>query len=348
MPGLDAEPEPLSTAGEEGARDVAAGAAEKGGSAPGAGPCLEERCRRAVERCVALEEGDERAWRAARDLGAAALASGAGLTDVVPLLWRATAPLLPSDALGRAAVLRRIEGLMRECLVVFEQHHRGATEVNEVLRQSEERLEAQARRIARELHDEAGQLLATVHVALEAVRPYLAPGAAPRLDQVTDLLLEVEDEIRRVAHELRPVLLDDLGLLPALEFLGEGVARRAGMRVTVAGSTHGRLPGEIETAIYRAAQEALSNAARHARATWVVVRVRRSRRLVECRVHDDGCGFEPSGALARWGRHGIGLEGLRDRIERHGGTVTFASEPGQGTEIVMRIPLGEPACPLES
>ncbi len=302
----------------------------------------EERMRNTLELCLTREGGAERGTSEARELGAAALAEGVRLTELADLLWRVVSAALAGNANRDALTLEHTKRFVLACLAAFEVRLESTREVNESLRQAEERLEAQARRIAQELHDEAGQLLATVHVALEGVRPHLLAGQERRLEPVTDLLQKVEDELRHIAHELRPALLADLGLVPALRYLGEGVARRSGLRIEVVGSTNGPLPDAIETAIYRAAQEALSNVARHSGASWAVVRVRRGPREIECRIRDDGRGFEPGGVLAACGREGIGLEGLRDRIERHGGSVTITSRPGNGAEIVMRIPLRNP------
>src|SRR5439155_1515163 len=113
-----------------------------------------------------------------------------------------------------------------------------------------------------------------------------------RLEEVRDLLDRIEGELRRLSHELRPTMLDDLGLVPALQFLAEGVAKRTGLSVEVRGSTHGRLPPAVETALYRIAQEALTNAVRHAHPAHVKIQVQREARAVRCSVADDGVGFD--------------------------------------------------------
>src|SRR5439155_1149144 len=129
-----------------------------------------------------------------------------------------------------------------------------------------EALQEEAKRFALALHDEAGQLLAAVHLAVaEAAHDLPAPAGA-YLDKVQHLLKEVEAQLRRLSHELRPPMLDTHGLMQALEFLAEGVHQRTGLRVKVGGSTGGRLAPPVEAALYRCVQEALSNVTRHAKA----------------------------------------------------------------------------------
>ncbi len=144
-----------------------------------------------------------------------------------------------------------------------------------------------------------------------------------------------------MAHELRPVILDDLGLVPSLRFLGQGVAQRSGLAVRVMGSTGGRLAPAVETALYRAAQEALSNVARHARASSATIEVSRTEREVVCRIRDDGWGFDPEAAAANGKREGFGLDGIRERIAPLGGALDVCSRPGRGTEVLVRVPVEE-------
>src|SRR5262249_8137375 len=147
-------------------------------------------------------------------------------------------------------------------------------ETSEAWRQLNERLEAETQRIAHALHDEAGQLLAAVHLSLAQV----AAGAPARqrrhLRGTRGLLLQVEEQLRRISHELRPTILDRLGWLPAWEQLAEGVSGRGGLLVEVEGPREVRLPAPIENVLYRVIQEALTNVGRHARATRASVELR--------------------------------------------------------------------------
>jgi PAS domain S-box-containing protein len=213
-------------------------------------------------------------------------------------------------------------------------------QAEQALRGLNERLEEEAKRIAHALHDDAGQLLSTVHLALDEFAHGLPPGARAGLHAVKELLDQVQEELRRLSHELRPTILDDLGLLPALEFLADRVSRRSGLVITVEGSTEGRLVPPVETAFYRSVQEALTNTVRHAQATRVQVEIRRMEGAVRCSVRDDGVGFGVSTMLSRRGERGLGLIGIRERADALGGTLAIKSAPGQGTELLIAIPLG--------
>jgi len=199
--------------------------------------------------------------------------------------------------------------------------------------------EEEARRIARELHDEAGQLLASVHLALEEVGRDLPPPHRERLPGIRDLLDRIEEELRRLSHELRPTILDDLGLVPALEWLIQGVSTRTGLPIALEGSTEGRLPPLIETALYRIVQEALTNVTKHARATRVMVRLRREASRIRCVIQDDGIGFDAPTVLARRGERGLGLIGIQERLFPLGGSLEITSSPGRGTALSITIPL---------
>ncbi len=198
--------------------------------------------------------------------------------------------------------------------------------------------EDEARRIARELHDAAGQLLVSVHVALQELMLDVPPAYHARFADVEKLLKQVEDHLRRISHELRPTILDDLGLKPALEFLARGVSARTGIRITVDSSTGGRLPPLVETALYRIAQEALTNVAKHAKATSVRIELERGGQGFRYVIRDDGCGFDVSGVLGRQGQRGLGILGIQERLEALGGTLEIISAPGAGTELRITIP----------
>lgn len=209
----------------------------------------------------------------------------------------------------------------------------------EALRRLNEALEEAAKRIAHALHDEAGQLLASVHLELQAVARELPPPARERLQEARRLLDQIESDLRQLSHELRPTILDDLGLQPALEFLAEGISKRAGVSIDVDGSTAGRLPPRIEIALYRIVQEALTNVTKHAQATRVHVRLQQEPGAIRCSVRDDGVGFDVSAVLARRGERGLGLIGIRERVDALGGTREIRSAPGRGTELLLTIPL---------
>jgi len=297
---------------------------------------LDDRCLRALRRHVVA--GDERTLTEAYDFGRWALAEGVGVLELTLALWRAAIAVRSGSEEGEA-LADRIESFMLESLSPFEMAHRGARDANQALRLLDARHEDEVRRVAGELHHEAGQLLATAHLAIDGVRPHLAPVGEVRLTQVVDLLHRAENEIRRIAHELRPSILDDLGLMPALRFLGSGISRRAGLAVTVSGSEDGRLPRPIETALYRAAQEALHNVSRHAGAKRVDIAFRLTPTALELEVRDDGRGITTQ-ELAD--HRSLGLLGMRERAQSWGGEVSIEGIPGRGTRVRVSIPLGEP------
>jgi signal transduction histidine kinase len=217
---------------------------------------------------------------------------------------------------------------------------RTSREASEAWKHLNERLEAESRRLAHALHDEAGQLLASVHIALSEIASDLPPSGRRRLKESRNLLLRIEEELRRISHELRPTVLDVLGLGPALAALAEGVSKRGGFEVKVEGSMGDRLPANAETALYRVVQEALTNVGRHAGATSVTVRLQRSRGILFCMVRDDGKGFDASRILAPGGGSGLGLLGMKERMGSLGGSLSIKSRPGRGTELTFQVPLG--------
>jgi PAS domain S-box-containing protein len=209
----------------------------------------------------------------------------------------------------------------------------------EALRRLNERLEKETERIGNLLHDEAGQFLTSAHIMLAEIAREVPQAERERLQEVRLHLDQVEKRLRTLSHELRPRVLDDLGLIAALEFLAEGVSKRTGMQIGVNTSLAELLPPMTEATFYRFAQEALTNTSKHARATQVTILLERRAGKIRCSIRDDGVGFDVSAALASRGDPGLGLRGIQDRVEALGGTLQIVSEPGHGTELVATIPL---------
>jgi signal transduction histidine kinase len=182
--------------------------------------------------------------------------------------------------------------------------------------------------------------LTAAHIALaEAMRELPAP-SAEQLQRVREHLDRIEEQLRRLAHELHPRILDDLGLVMALQFLALGFEKRRGIAVIVESALQTRLRPAVELVVYRLVQEALSNASRHARARRVEVRLEQSPGVLHCSVADDGIGFDAAALEARLaaGENGMGLSGIRDRIEGLGGTLDIDSVPGRGTRLSIILP----------
>ena len=207
----------------------------------------------------------------------------------------------------------------------------------EALRRMNETLEEETKRVAHEVHDEAGQLIATAQLALADVAHEMPASSGDSVAKVSRVLDEVADHLRRLAHELRPTVLDDLGLVPALEFLAQGVIKRTALDVRVEGSIDGRLAPIVETTLYRVVQEAIINVGKHAHAQSVVIQVDHEPGHVRCSIRDDGVGFD---AVAQpKGPRGLGLLGIGHRVEALGGRLEIRTRPGQGTTLIVGIPV---------
>lgn len=203
------------------------------------------------------------------------------------------------------------------------------------------------RTVARELHDEVGQLLTAAKVELSRASQKMGAepdGPAPLVDAASALTDMALRAVRGLSHLLHPAVLDDLGLAAALETSTREFGRRH--RVATDCRCEGlsdRLPAEEELTAYRIVQEALTNVARHAHATTCDVEVRRTPDQIQVRVSDDGVGFEP-GAYQGRGR-GLGLISMRERVAQLQGTLRVESAPGEGTRVVAAWPAGPVPAP---
>jgi PAS domain S-box-containing protein len=200
-----------------------------------------------------------------------------------------------------------------------------------------EALEDEVKRIAHALHDESGQLLASVHLALEQVASEDPQRLGKKILPVKNVLFEIEEQLRRLSHELRPTVLDDFGIFAALKFLAEGVAKRTGLEIHVESTFEGRLSPAVETTLYRVTQEALNNVHKHAHArnVWILVQANGE---VRGSIRDDGVGFDVAAVCGGRGRMGLGLRGLQERLAAVGGKLAISSAPNQGTTLQVRIP----------
>jgi two-component system sensor histidine kinase UhpB len=193
--------------------------------------------------------------------------------------------------------------------------------------------EAERRRIARELHDEVGQTLTGVVLQIEGLATSVPGDLRDQLDELRETARRGTEEVRRIARRLRPEALEDLGLHSALAALATGFSERAGVAVDRRLERDLPLSQEEELVIYRVAQEALTNVARHARATRVDLRLERRNGRTTLIVRDNGRGLLPE---AMSSSHGI--RGMRERAMLIGADLTIVSPAGRGTEVRLRLP----------
>ncbi len=222
-------------------------------------------------------------------------------------------------------------------------------QLEDLVRQLVNAQEGERQRIARELHDETGQKLLALGMGLAAVDTQLSAGDAVRATSMVRNLRELNDlavsELRNIMADLRPAQLDDLGLVPALRwYIQQYQARQPSLSaVLLADRTLPRLPAQHETVLFRIAQEALTNVARHARATEVTVTLSQTADDICLEVSDNGTGFDTSAPPRHEPRSGLGLVGMRERVALIRGDLLVESQPGHGTRIVVKLPLGERA-----
>ena len=209
-----------------------------------------------------------------------------------------------------------------------------------LLAQEEER-----KKISRELHDEIAQTLTGINIRLASLKTEATvntKGLQKKITSTQRLVEKSVDIVHRFARELRPTVLDDLGLIPALHSFMKSFTKRTGVRahLTVFAAVE-RLDTAKRTVLFRVAQEALTNVARHAQASRVEVSIQKLRGRVCMKIKDDGKSFNVERALhANGGKH-LGLLGMRERLEMVGGRFAVESAPGKGTTIQAQIPLGK-------
>ncbi|MBI4499841.1 MAG: PAS domain S-box protein [Gemmatimonadetes bacterium] len=203
--------------------------------------------------------------------------------------------------------------------------------------------ETERRSLARELHDEVGQLLTALKLTLQAVQRSRSMARTRALvREGLGLLDQCLQQVRSLSLELRPSLLDDLGLGPALRWYLDRQSERAGFAAHLEDQLNDRrLPSEVETTCYRVAQEALTNVARHARAREVRVTLAQRDGHVQLRIRDDGVGFDVAHGRERAAAgESLGLLSMEERVSLAGGTFEVRSTPGSGSEVRVELPIG--------
>jgi signal transduction histidine kinase len=237
------------------------------------------------------------------------------------------------------ATIGRTLQLERELEHRLEENARARADLRELSARLLRAQENERRTLARELHDEVGQSLSAILMETEGAACAEEPAEVrEHLAAIRAMAEKTVNEVRDLALLLRPSMLDDFGLVPALRWHAREMAKRTGLHVVVqADDTVDGLPEEHETCIYRLVQEALNNSSRHASARNVEVKVTREGARVTFSVRDDGAGFDP-----RFVR-GLGLLGMEERVRRLGGQVRIDSQPGRGTLVAAELPVAEMA-----
>jgi signal transduction histidine kinase len=319
----------IAAADGEGAADLAAFDALERDSKTGR---VLERGR--SQRIDSLLEDPEVDQNVTRRLGAST-----GL--YVPLLSRERpiGVLVAHDKLGpdprfTSADLRLAEQFANRAAIAVDLSRRVA---RDALRRVVSGQELERRRLARELHDETGQALTSILLGLRAVEEAGSPDEmSTAASHLRELVVGTLQDVRRLAVQLRPKALDDFGLVAAVEHLVQTFSEATAIRVDLEAQLgEGRLPAEVETTLYRIVQEALTNIVKHAEATRVSILLVRRGGSATVVIEDDGQGFDPADLR----EEGMGIMGMRERVELHEGRLTVESTPGSGAALVAEVPL---------
>jgi len=206
----------------------------------------------------------------------------------------------------------------------------------DAVRRVVEAQELERKRLARELHDETGQALTSILLGLKPLEEATTGNGREAVAAVRELVVSTLQDVRRLAVELRPSALDDLGLVPAIDRLAQSYGG-SGLTVDVEAQIGGdaRLPEPVETTLYRIVQEAVTNVAKHAEARHLSITLTRKNGSVVAIIEDDGKGFDPQAAES----DGLGLLGMRERLALVGGTLRVEAAAGTGTTIAAEVPL---------
>jgi signal transduction histidine kinase len=246
--------------------------------------------------------------------------------------------------LGMAAFsIRRIVRLEGRAHARFQEVAEARSQLKELSARLVEAQETERRALSRELHDEVGQSLSAVLVELRNLSAGLElrseDHATAQVDAIKNLVEGTIRVVRNMALLLRPSMLDDLGLVPALKWQAREISKRTSMDVSVAAELTDDLPDDFKTCVYRVVQEALHNCTTHARAKTVRIRVQQEHGHLSLSIQDDGQGFD-----ARQVR-GLGLLGIQERVAQLGGKCIVHSEPGTGTIVTVELPMHRDAEP---
>lgn len=293
-----------------------------------------------------LLHDDEAGLLRAYELGREAVARERGLLNFVDMHRQlvehmdAQTPSLPPGREDRS--LR----FLSESLAAFALLHMRDQEANAALRQMNDLLENEARRCARALHDQAATMLAVIYLDLaDLSRESRDSTQSERIARIVAQIDRLREQLRRLSHELHPPMLDQLGLVPALRSLAEGLARNTGLSIALNASPDLHPSATLATVAYRVVHEALNNIVQHARAHNVEVRLWLRNDRLHCAVQDDGAGFDLAQRRRRIPTDGLGLIGMRERVRALQGRMDLWSMPGCGTIVRFSLPRAQPAGP---
>jgi signal transduction histidine kinase len=261
------------------------------------------------------------------------------VTSLKRRLWQEKARREAAEAALKESELHHNESLAQACRLQEQMRHLS----HQILTVQEE----ERKRISRELHDQIVQTLTGINVQLANLKGAAtmnAKGLQRKIASTQRLVEKSVEIVHRFARDLRPTLLDDLGLIPALHSFMKDFTKRTGIRIQFVAFTSDRsdrLDSAKRTAFYRLAQEALTNVARHAHASYVKVTVQKLARAITMEVADNGKGFEVDRVLIAKGNNRLGVLGMRERVQMVGGQFKLVSTPGTGTTIRAEIPVGK-------
>jgi signal transduction histidine kinase len=287
-----------------------------------------------------LRRGEDLLGRA-YELGRTGMNDGKTLMEIVSIYHEGLLQILREveEKEKRAELLRSSSLFLAESLSSYEMARRGFQDAVKALRRFNEILEEEIKRMAHAVHDDAGQLLVAVHLALADLSQGLPAPKQALVSTMKQLLDQTEKQLRHYSHELRPTVLDDLGLVPAIRFLAGAVSKRTSLSILVKSKISKRLPSALEIALYRVVQEALNNIAKYANARKASISLFPAQGAVCCEVKDDGAGFDVQAVRCDSKRHGLGLIGMEERVNAVGGALTVHSSPGRGTKLRIRLPM---------
>jgi PAS domain S-box-containing protein len=274
------------------------------------------------------------------------LAEDVHIEPLAPGRWRAVGVCMDITERKRAEealqeTVQRLNILVDSNAQLLEQVRAGSERLQSLSHRLVETQESERRQIARELHDEVGQLLTRLDLMLKLIARSSVERIPERLSEAQALVSELTMCVRELSLDLRPAMLDDLGLLPALLWHFARYTAQTGVRVSLEHTgLEQRFPADVETAAYRIVQEALTNVARHAGVSEATVRLWANSDRLHIQVEDQGAGFDPRAALAA--SVSSGLVGMRERATLAGGQLMIEAAPGSGAHLMVEFPLGDP------